>query len=316
MLLKSLTLVLLAARAYSAEEPYPAELHPAVQARLQEFSKGLQLRIASDKQPYQDTDSVAEVRCGAKIFSCYNVYFYNRNRLLEADNITFSARSYLDADLDTPYGKEDDRFPAKVSATKSTAVTDATTKGWKVSLKLSAGGAPGKGGEIGGEYGEQYTTSTTTTTQITHEAPCPAGNRCTIQTLTYHAMVKGKCRVEPIINCGGDQDACLGFRKTWTKPQVVGRLGTMVGERKQVYEWEEGPCNQWIDYSRRHCSQGHYKTEPCEVYAPILDASGKPRTSVVVTREKLAWGTENPASGNTAREVDQAALPELEFLTD
>lgn len=316
-MLLTLTLALLAGPTSCLKDYYQAEDHPAVKARLEEFSKGLTLRIASDNQPYQDTDGTEEPVCPNKIFSCRYVYLYTRNRMLKATNVSFRAKSFLDADLDTPYSKADDKFPARVITTKSTAVTDSTTKGWKVAFKLTAGGPPQNGGEIGGEYGEQYTAGTTTVRQVTHEVPCPAGNRCTIQTLTYHARVIGTCRVEPIIDCGGAADACLGFRKTWDHGRsdyagYAGRIG-FVGSApppRRVYEWEKGPCSQFVHFSQRHCSRGRYKTEPCEVYAPILDPSGKPRTSVVLTRQKISWGD---SADNKARAEE---LPELVFLED
>ncbi|EQL01053.1 hypothetical protein OCS_03233 [Ophiocordyceps sinensis CO18] len=141
-MLLTLTLALLAGPASCLKDYYQAEDHPAVKARLEEFSKGLTLRIASDNQPYQDTDGTEEPVCPNKIFSCRYVYLYTRNRMLKATNVSFSAKSFLDADLDTPYSKADDKFPARVITTKSTAVTDSTTKGWKVAFKLTAGGAP------------------------------------------------------------------------------------------------------------------------------------------------------------------------------
>lgn len=264
---------LLAAPARAAGDYFQAENHPAVAARVAEFSRDLELRLSSGGGPYQDADGEREVRCGAKILSCYWVYFFARQRLQAIANVSYSARSFLDADYDTLYDDAAERMPAKVTATTSTAVTDATTEGWKVSFKLSAGA------ELAGEYNQQRTRTQTHVHQVTHEAPCPAGHRCTIQTLTYHVGVTGTCRVEPIIDCGGEADACLGFRTVVPAYPAA--------DAAAVFEWEQGPCSQWIAYSRKHCSRGAYRTVPCTVYGPLLDASGQPRTSVVASRDRL-----------------------------
>ncbi|RDA83802.1 hypothetical protein CP532_4610 [Ophiocordyceps camponoti-leonardi (nom. inval.)] len=273
----------------------PAELsnlanHPSIKAYLKKLGKHFSLRLSEDKLPYSDREGISEPVCPWKFSSCSTVYFYKRFKLIRVDKVDFSAVSNIEASLTTAYDPNDKRYiyPAKVTITESTAVTESTTKGWKVSLKLDGavsgdptGSFASGGAAVTSEYGEEYTSTTTTTRSVSIEAPCEAGKYCTIQTLTYQAHLRGKCRIEPIINCGGEEDACLKFEKT-TDNSYHG-----YGVPQKVWKWQDGPCRQWRAYSRKNCRQGHYSVVDCTVSTPVLNRIGKPYSFTVITKKDL-----------------------------
>ncbi|RCI14285.1 hypothetical protein L249_6132 [Ophiocordyceps polyrhachis-furcata BCC 54312] len=292
-----MTILLLLFHALAVQAARPNDLsnlgnHPDIKAHLRGLGEHFSLRLSEDNLPYQDRDSISEPVCPHKIFSCSTVYFYQRYKMIRVDNITFSAISNIEASLITPYDPHDERykFPAKISTTVSRAVTSSTTKGWKVSLKLGGGlsGDPTQsfasgGADLSGEYSEQYTSTTTTTRSVGVEAPCEAGKLCTIQTLTYLAHLEGRCRVEPIINCGGEEDACHKFE---TKTVNL-HPDLQKGPPLKISKWRDGPCRQWTDYSRRHCRRNRYLEVKCKVSTPVLNRIEEPYTSTVITKKDL-----------------------------
>lgn len=294
---------LLAAEAHAARN-FQAQYHTAVQERVKELQEDINMQINSQKPPTSLVWSFSEDTCSPMWGSCNPVYFSGDNQMVKADKIIISARTHFDADVDTPFTSENDKHFDKVTVKTSKAQTDSVTKGWKVSLKLSGDKTFSDPKsplakltrELAVEYGEQYTSSTTVTREVTHEKSCPPGHRCTIQTLTFHATISGTCRVVPYTNCGGRREACRGTDKdipdTFTFPNQGFKM------------WEEQTCSQFGDYARKHCSKGRYEMVDCEVYAPIVDPEGKPRTSVVFTQDKLEMTDKTPITPETQPKLE------------
>ncbi|KHN97075.1 uncharacterized protein MAM_05184 [Metarhizium album ARSEF 1941] len=252
-------LLLSAAGAYCGTD---VVYNPTIQAYLDGIDT-TNFTTDADEPPSFATAGSAEPTCFVYFRRCNPVYFYQNWFLDRASNITLGAKFFADAELIVQDDKPVDGMLPSVQTITSTAVTDATTKGWKVGGRLGGEvGAEGAKGvlEFTGEYGEQWSKSTTETTQLAVTAPCPGNTRCTIETVTFYATFRGRCRARPVINCGGEMDAC------------------------RADAWG---CSQFESYRAKSCG-GDLEDLPCSFTTPIIGTNGKPVAKNIIRRTPLA----------------------------
>ncbi|OAA35029.1 hypothetical protein BBO_08974 [Beauveria brongniartii RCEF 3172] len=253
-----------------------------IQSRVADLQASLALTVNKANPPYQTVDIANEPACFNMVTSCSTVYFRNMNWLDTLGEVKIRAHAHLDADVETRHSGGAP-MADKVTTKTSTMDTTSTTKGWKVGLKLSGTHkASGLGGDVSGEYNEQYTTSQQTTIERSVEKSCPPEHRCTIQTITYEAVMPGNCFTHPVIDCGGGYDPCNSLSKT----PVASRYPTT-----PLKDLTYKPCDQFLDFGEKRCNpQALEKTAPCEISVPILDSAGKPYSHMITTEEKLTGG--------------------------
>lgn len=277
--LQLVSLMVLAGPVWSFDTAKDIATVDKVKGRVRDLQNSLSLTINEKNPPYQIIGLTSEPVCAIKITSCKDVYFRRIQWLAALGKINITAQANVDADIETRHDGGALQ-PDKVTTKTSTMLTSTTTKGWKVGLKLSAGSAVSKtlGGDVSGEYSEQYAEATATTVERSVEKPCPPGNRCTIQTITYSATMPGDCLSYPMIDCGGGIDACGTFGQT----PVASKYPTT-----DMMDALFVPCQQFMDFADRECSRDLKATEKCDITLPILDASGKPYAHMITTQEKL-----------------------------
>lgn len=272
MALINIVLALLAATPAVLAAPYGPTVESAVaQKFLKEIENNFQ--VVSDNPPKYKSDEISEPTCFAYVGSCNPTYFH-----LQHSFINGTARaSYI---TQVEHGIHNiGNTDVKLTVTQSTAVALGTTKGWNIGAKYTISGdivGTKNGLEISGGYSESKSETVTTTRTIASEVVCRPGYACEIQTWTFHVQVEGYCKTRPIINCGGEYDAC---------------------------EKATNICSQYFDYFNKFCSKKKLAaTTHCKSQTVINDASGKPLTKLVLVSNKIVMdGT--PAKRSDADEI-------------
>ncbi|KYK60849.1 hypothetical protein DCS_01987 [Drechmeria coniospora] len=300
-------------------------IQDAVQNELRIFQdkNGLGLDaifLSEENIPSQDVEITSEPTCWRhwSIFSCTYTSFLNRTQLTNLTSATYGAIRHEDQAFsvyEQPNNSSGPRMPARIVSKQSTAVMRSVTKGWKVGLKLSQnhkimGPSAVLTGEGTYEYSKQSTQQRTVTREVSVEHTCPEGFHCTIETLTFYAMISGTCRVHPTMKCmskGGDErDACLGFRKVsklsmdcdgdlaamemqWGTRETGEAVWDENGNLIQVFEWDDcNECEQTLDFSRTHCGgRDRYVELPCTITMPVLKDNAMPHTHIIFTRTPI-----------------------------
>ncbi|KYK57375.1 hypothetical protein DCS_04384 [Drechmeria coniospora] len=281
----------------------------AIDTRLRQLEKALQLRVGGDDAAYRDGNSRSESSCFRRWWTCHDTRFFDRHRLANQTSHRLSTVSQIDADIDIPNynGSDAQKFPDKVTAKTSTAVANKTSEGWSIAVTVSGGIGEVKSlaGDVGFDHTWSRASARTVTKEVMTEAPCLPGFRCFILTYTYHVTIDGFCRPEPWLDCGGEMNACKLNRNS-------------DGSKSALAEME---CDQYTDYAFWNCDR---RAKPCQVYTPLLHADGSPVTSQAVMRQELSGNTIfRRASKKTkvgkkggGRQMANAGLPTFEFLDD
>lgn len=287
MKIAALVLLSVAARGLCDGEIEMLEKHPVILEVLHDYQQKLELQINSQDPPYRETEYYRkESSCFSKWFTCQTTAFGTRYRLSKMSNSSVSPVFHRNTPL-VMLG--DGSIQDKES--KSTAVTESTTKGWKISLKLyKSNVARTMGAEVQAQYGEHYTKATTVTSQQAYTLRCPACHSCAMYTMTVMATIGGTCDAQQRVLCSwADQDICQDFEFKCQKPEmyrhrlsVVKRDGDCPerGSTK-IYQWQTWGCGQYRDFARQNCGSGSYEQASCSIRAPVIKANGEPASAVI-----------------------------------
>ncbi|KYK60850.1 hypothetical protein DCS_01988 [Drechmeria coniospora] len=318
-IIQTLILVTSAVRVSCLGGRYYRAIQDAVDEELLAFTEMSNLgadplHLSETSLPFQDELIITESTCWHRrsLFTCTETTFFNRTQLVHISGTTFHAIRHQDQGFSAHYEPSNvHKVPSKIVSKQSTAVMKSTTRGWKIGLKMSHNAKVGQSISLTGEgtyeLHEQSTQQKTVTTEVSVEHACPDGYRCTIETLSFYASVRGTCRVQPTTHCAdktrGEQDACLGFNKInkinlacYDSNPAADELTHGArsnepifgadGKPLQVPEWDDcSDCDQFHSFARRHChGRDRHPEEQCEISVPVVKANGMPYTHIIFTR--------------------------------
>ncbi|KAK2601558.1 hypothetical protein QQS21_004876 [Conoideocrella luteorostrata] len=216
------------------------------------------LTISSKKPPYYDKTFKTEPSCVSHYFSCHQTEFFYRHFLRKVYSIDIVYTSHTERKEYNTNNK-----PLTFKVTTSTTNTVSSTSGWNIGGKVSGTISPIEL-EINGDFSKSDTTSHSETSTVENDVTCDPGYECSIDTLTFYAVISGLCSTEPYVRCEEEGNICL-----WKSP-----LG----------------CGQYVDHYNRNCFDGRHEIEPlnCNATFPIYDDTGKPLSRILVSSKKLA----------------------------
>ena len=224
-----------------------------------------------------------EKPCLSKSFTCSEVSFGNRPRLSKVTGSSLSPVFYWNKHIAT-IGMGSTHY----TLSNATALTDSTTRGWKVALKLFKGNAERTlSAEFQAEYSEQYTKAKATTLQESQSIKCPADSSCDLYTMTVMVTTTGVCDNQKRVQCGSqDVDICQDFQFRCEGPDIFRRDASHAAKRcprghNKKFDWQTWSCSQYRDFAWKHCKRGKYKKAPCSITLPLLKADGSPANSVI-----------------------------------
>ncbi|PHH90108.1 hypothetical protein CDD83_4482 [Cordyceps sp. RAO-2017] len=268
-------------------------LHPEEDEDAKAFVDKLQRNFVFnwDNAPWKreflwDSSSSCGVWWSTWWTACGTASFYQEYKLVEqylpsreARNLVKSAPQYHVHSVPVEHAASDisnkGQRDLEVTTEESLVKIDSTSEGWNVGAQVFGGisapyaGGPNGGISVSGGYSKDWTSGEYRTkgTKVTRH--CPPGFHCTVQTWTYHVKFMGHCRVEPVIDCGGDRRIC---EDRWSDI------------RNSCPAWRpfrNERCNLWGNGAAR------FYYEPCEVQTPIITQVGEPMSRRVYIETEL-----------------------------
>ncbi|KYK62115.1 hypothetical protein DCS_03262 [Drechmeria coniospora] len=298
MVFTALTLVLFFVRACCYEGSFFESVQEArkneVAVFIEKYGLALNATYTTSNEPHQDGIAKAEPSCARNWASCRSTYFFDRRVLTNVVNVTFGDMSNEDHAFSMYQPVDGETSAATIGMKQSTAVLEPTTPGWQAALTISpeSGVISSVTGDGAVKLREHKARQIIVTKKVSIECSCAAGHHCTIETLSFYAMVSGTCRVQPTHHCDADQDACYGFRQTERRrSEYLNYHGYPEHlSRDKLPEWvtKNGKCDQLFQFSAKNCrSRDHYREVPCELNTAVLKEDGSPHIHIIFTSTPL-----------------------------
>ncbi|KAI2412539.1 hypothetical protein LOZ41_003765 [Ophidiomyces ophidiicola] len=216
-------------------------------------------KLDTQKPPFGLTEIIYESSCFMQWTACPSIGMFYKDIMKMIQNITVEYKGVVEARGFNPTNSD-----TVVTSMKSNALTIARTAGWSIGASVS-GGINQHHGSGSATFSFQYSESTTEEKThskfVTVSTPCKPRSMCLIETRTFYAKIKGKCKREPMVDCRGHRNQCN--RKE---------------DSRGYFKWSY--CAQTSSRIQEYCRDT--VLVDCEVSVPIFEDDGEtPRSTIV-----------------------------------
>ncbi|KAI1938393.1 hypothetical protein LOZ04_005641 [Ophidiomyces ophidiicola] len=225
------------------------------ETRLQSLRRViLSSKIGTSGHPFSESDPIVtglgKCKSGKNPIGCSaRALMYLRHDLVSITD----ALVFTDVRVEEARVNQDETEKITLAITKSTAIARTASSGWSITAKLAVKAGDGSG-EVTVGYTNTKTETITDTRTITDTLACGPRKRCSWETHTFRAKVRGKCEKTALAGCSrGKQDMC---RSTG---------------------WDKA-CQKHREFAAKECING---LVDCEVEFALLAADGKPLQELV-----------------------------------
>ena len=160
-----------------------------------------------------------------------------------------------------------DNAKNQLTLTRSTWITESTTKGWTIGAKIS--GTVGKedkgslGAEISAQYSDLHTKETRQSREVSYQMACKPHSECRFETWTFHVELGGACEWYPMLDCSREISVC------------------------DEWPFNNPTCQQFEDVRAQCPTVTKRPKENCKIKTPLYEAGGKPFSKVVAVTVPL-----------------------------